>query len=288
VKFGAPALNGDVHFSLLHIARDRDLFAARSVELVEFPGGTGDVARAIVAGDVDLGLGLSDGLLLAAAGGGLRLVATAVQTPLRSVVLVLAGSPWAAPENLRGRRVGITRRGGGAHLTALALARAEGWREGIDFTVVPLGRLESLVEGLSTGAIDVFLWEELATRHLVDAGIVKTIGRLTPEWPSFAIAARASVIETQPEVVRAALAAFQDAVEVFEREVAYVHALVMRRYHLTRDDAERWWSAVRYSSDGAITLAAVTAALETLRVAGVLERVPEATTLVAAGFAPVR
>ena len=289
MKLGTPSLAGDVHCTPLAIARDRGVLAARGVDLVELPGGTADVARALAAGDVDLGLGLTEGLIAAIAGGAdFRLVATAVETPLRWAVLTPSRSPATEPADLVGARFGITRRGGGAHLTALLLAREHGWREGDDLTFVVADSLDGLVEASTSGAIDAFLWEALATRPLVERGALRSIGAVTPGWPALMLGAPNAMLAGRTADVRAALAAFQDAVELFEREVAYVHALVMRRYDLSRDDAERWWSAVRFSPDGAISRARVGAALAALQAAHLVPGNADPDALLSPDIAPVR
>ena len=100
-----------------------------------------------------------------------------------------------------------------------------------------------------------------------------------------ALAASAALLAAPPPAARAVSG---PAVELFEREVAYVHARVMRRYHLSRDDAERWWSGVRYSADGAISRPAIAAVLAALRTAGVAADGTAPDAVLSSAIAPIR
>lgn len=57
----------DVHLSSLHMIKKKHLFEESDiqVEIKEFAGGTGELSTALSKGDVDLGIGLTDGFITA-------------------------------------------------------------------------------------------------------------------------------------------------------------------------------------------------------------------------------
>jgi len=89
------------HFSTpLHFAKKHfDLDA----ELIPFPSGTGHMITAIRAGEIDVGIGLTEGWIAGLGkedtpgDGGYRLVGTYVQTPLCQLFIYF--SPFARPRN---------------------------------------------------------------------------------------------------------------------------------------------------------------------------------------------
>jgi hypothetical protein len=111
---------------------------------------------------------------------------------------------------------------------------------------------------------------------------------VTPAWPAFMLAAPAALLAGRAADLREALRGFQEAVELFEREPAYVQALLVRRHHLSRDDAERWWSAVRFSPDGTISRAGVAAALAALQAAACPGAAADPGAVLSSALAPVR
>lgn len=285
-----PEVRGDVHLTLLRIAGERGLWGRHvpEAQVGEARGGTGEVARALADGTADLGVGLTEGLIAATApGAGFKLVATVVESPLSWAVLVAAASPVQTVEALRGRTFGISRPGGGAHLTTLVLARQRGWQEGADFTISELGDLSALVEGLKAGTVDAVLWEELATRHLVDAGLLRAVGRVTPPWPGFMLAARADFTAARPAAVRATLRTLWEAGVLFRRKGSYSLDLVVRTYRLSLPEAERWFRSVRYSEDGRLSPRTLTAVVAALAAAGVVRNQLDVGAILARGFAPI-
>ena len=81
----------DIHFSTLHLAEQLNLFAKHgaTVRVTEFAGRTGEMARMLRDGEVDVGVGLTDGLVsFIAAGAGTKIIGTFVETPMGWVMAI--------------------------------------------------------------------------------------------------------------------------------------------------------------------------------------------------------
>ena len=290
LTFATPELGADVHFTALYVARERGLLALDTspVAWAEYPGGSGDVARALADGRAGIGVALTDSLILARIhGAALRLVGTFVTSPLRWLVLVPVASPARGAGDLRGATFGITRAGGGAHTTLRSYAHTMGWQEGHDYTVTPLGSLDALVRALGDGSIDAFLWESLTVKRLLDAGTARAVGTVVPPWPSFSVAASEEAIARHPDAVHGVLRALLQAGAIVASDPDATAALTARQYALSLRDARDWLAHVAYSEDGALSRGAIEAAVSALHQAGAITGVVSVPEIIAPGFAPL-
>jgi len=253
----------------------------------EYAGGSGDVARALAEGRADIGVGLTDSLILERARGvPYRLVATFVSSPLTWRVLVRFAALARAVEDLRGGTFGITRAGGGAHTTLLLLAADAGWRAGVDYAVAPVGSLDALLRALEEDMIDAFLWEALTVERWLAAGVARSVGTVVPPWPAFSIAARTDAMERDLDGVHGVLRALRRAGAAAAASDEMV-ALVARHYALSQRDAADWLTHVRYADDRALSRRAIEATMDALRRTGAIEGALPVEDIVDHQFAPL-
>jgi ABC-type nitrate/sulfonate/bicarbonate transport system substrate-binding protein len=287
MRIACPELDSDIHFTPLRIALTRRMFAERApdTELVQLFGGTGDVVRSLGDGAVDVGIGVTEGILAGIAqGAACRIVATFVETPLTWALLVAPQLSFRTVEDLRGQTFGISQPGGGAHLNLLLLARELGWAEGTDFRIVPLGGLITLLSGLKRGTITAFLWEAITTKPLVEAGEARVVRTVLPDWPGFVVAARTDAITTRAADLRAVLGALRAAARAFHREAAYAVHVAADVYSVSWANAERWVQSVKYSI-GPLPPEALARTGTALRAAGVIDERFDVDDARADGFA---
>src|SRR5690606_8273232 len=116
------------HFNWpFHVLAERGLPAGIDFEWRDFPGGSGAMASALNAGELDVALMLTEGAVAAIAKAGrFRVVSLYTQSPLVWGIHVPAASSLHTVAELRGRRYAISRRGSGSHLMAAVHARAQG------------------------------------------------------------------------------------------------------------------------------------------------------------------
>src|SRR5215471_18997266 len=119
------------------------------VELLwrDYPEGSGAMAGALRAHELDAAMLLTEGAVAGAAAGGFKIVSLYTESSLIWGIHVPAASPIRTVDDLRGRRYAISRRGSGSHLMSFVHARERGWPT-VDLELVAVGTLQ--------GAIDAF------------------------------------------------------------------------------------------------------------------------------------
>jgi ABC-type nitrate/sulfonate/bicarbonate transport system substrate-binding protein len=262
------------HFNLpWHLALEARRFAPLGVDVAwqDFPGGSGAMAKALRAGELDAALLLTEGAVAAIADGAeLEVASLYTDSPLIWGVHVPAGSRFRNEADVRGARYAISRLGSGSHLMAFVHARAMGWP--VDqLTFVPVGNLAGAVEAFAAGAADVFFWEKFMTKPLVDSGRFRRVGEFTAPWPAFVVCVATRVTDEQ----RAALAT---AVSVVLREAQALRsrpdaaALIAARYDLEEADVVDWLATTRWSGRFGVAAGDLSAACAALSSLGVLPR----------------
>lgn len=266
----------DIHFATLHIAIDRHIFSkyGLEVQLREFPGGTGELAKALADGKVDIGIGLTEGFVTSISrGSDFRIAATFVDSPMKWVVLVLSSSPFMNVVDLKTKVFGITKFGGGAHINTVLISSQQGWKEDVDFKIKSLGHLDSLIAGLRSGVIDALVWEPFSIKSLIDiTGDIKAIGDVIPPWPCFMVAERTSFLQDKKysEPIKGLLSSFKEAAMIFHHDKAYSIEIISKNYKLSQEDSKRWFESVKYSVTGKISHKALQEVVTTLLKTGTI------------------
>jgi sulfonate transport system substrate-binding protein len=260
------------HFNLpWHLAIEKGACERHGVAIRwrDYPGGSGAMARALREGEVDAALLLTEGAVAGIAeGGGYRILARYVDTPLIWGIHVPAASSFDSIESLRGSRHAISRRGSGSHLMAVVHAQRRGWPlESLELVVV--GHLDGAIEAFERGAADVFFWEKFMTKPLVDAGRFRRVGEFSAPWPAFVLCVADRVSgERRAALERALTAVLEEARALRVRGDAA--ALIAQRYGLRAPDVVEWLAATRWSDKVGIEAADVAGACDVLNGLGVL------------------
>ncbi|KAJ1556010.1 hypothetical protein HK405_008949 [Cladochytrium tenue] len=217
------------HFSCpLYAAQEAGLFTKDGfkVQLVDCPGGTGEMTRLLAENKIDLAIALTEGLVAplaraasiagataaaAAPDPGYRIVGSYTDSPLTWAVAINPGrhaagafavpAGGAAVDALRGVRIGVSRLGSGSHIVPFVVAAERGWLsqqppqgENADvaaaapFEFVPLANIDGLRKSIVDGAADAFLWERIMTKRYFDSGELHHLTDVTPPWPAFLVA----------------------------------------------------------------------------------------------------
>ena len=161
----------------------------------DFPGGTGQMCKALRNGEVDIAIVLTEGIIKDIADGNpSKIVQTFVKSPLIWGIHVGAKSKFNKIEDLENATIAISRFGSGSHLMAIVNAHNQGWNiEKLKFKVI--GNLQGGIDALTNGEADYFMWEHFTTKPLVDSGIFRRIDDCPTPWPCFVIAVRNEVLE---------------------------------------------------------------------------------------------
>ena len=276
------------HFNLpWHLALEARRFDALGIEVAwrDYPGGSGAMAKALRDGELDAALLLTEGAVAAISDGvPLEIVSLYTDSALVWGIHVPAASRFHAVEELAGARYAISRTGSGSHLMAVVHARTQGWPVE-SLTLVGVGNLDGAVAAFAAGRADVFFWEKLMTKPLVDAGKFRRVGEFTAPWPAFVVCASSALDGERRAALGRALDLVLDEARVLRSRPAAAK-LIAGRYGLRADDVAEWLETVRWSARVGVAASDVGQACMALGSLGVLPRVVDAAECIAAEPAP--
>ncbi len=258
------------HFNLpWHLGRETGVPERIGVALTwrDYPDGSGAMAAALRAGELDAALLLTEGAVAGVAnGGGFRIASLYTESSLIWGIHVPARSRFMRMADIRGARYAISRLGSGSHLIAFVHARAQSWP--VDtLELVTVRNLAGAVDAFATEAADVFFWEKFMTKPLVDDGRFRRVGEFLAPWPAFVLCVADRVGASHRAALRKLLAAVLDEARKLVAR-ADAPAVIGQRYSLEPADVAEWLRATRWAREVAIEpdhLVQVTAALKNLQ-----------------------
>lgn len=240
------------HFNApFHLAKDRGLYKEKGVDFSwsMVPQGTGAMAQALEAGEVDVAVMLAEGAVAkAASGGAMKVIGTYVGSPLRWGIHVRNNSPIREIPQLKGKIFGVSRMLSGSHLMAHVLAHQQGWNPDTDAPVKIVHTLQGAREAMAAGEIDAWLWEKFTTKHLVDSGEWDIIGEVPTPWPCFLFCASERALEERSEQIQAMVEVTKGVCEEFRSNhnnstIEYVS----ENHKLDKSDAAEWLSGTEWA-----------------------------------------
>jgi len=233
----------------------------------DVPEGSGAMAAALRAGELDVAMLLTEGAVAGAAQGGFKIVSLYTVSPLIWGIHVPAGSDLRSIEDVRGRRYAISRRGSGSHLMSFVHAREQGWpTDDLDFVVV--GTLQGAIDAFASGQADVFFWEKFMTKPLVDSGRFRRVGEFVAPWPAFVVCASDAAL-AQHKPIGAALRRALDAAAELSSSPGSA-AAIARRYGLELGDAREWLASTRWAPSPVIRVEHLAPAVAHLAALGLI------------------
>ncbi|PNY26001.1 Uncharacterized protein TCAP_04065 [Tolypocladium capitatum] len=245
-----------LHFAQKHYGLD--------ATLISFPSGTGHMVTAIRAGEIDVGIGLTEGWIagLGREGiegdGGYRLVGTYVDTPLCWAISTGAKRPEiASVDSLRGGRMGVSRIGSGSYVMGFVLADQHGWLSSPSSTTTPrpyadivvLNTFENLRGAVNSGAADFFMWEHFTSKKHYDAGEMRRVGDIYTPWSSWKIVASTALAPRDGGVdarVKDLFAKLDRGVRHFNENKEEAVQYISSRLGYTEPDAREWLKTVEF------------------------------------------
>jgi len=141
------------------IAEDKGLFKKYGIdpEVILIGGASAGGVSSLIAGDVQFLAGAGGAVVSVALNGAdVVMIASIVN---RGVQRVMARSDIKKPEDLRGRRVGVTRLGAASHLVLLMMLRAWGMTAA-DVQTMQIGSSPAMMAALEKGGIDAAVLTE--------------------------------------------------------------------------------------------------------------------------------
>ncbi|KAG6033372.1 hypothetical protein E4U41_006927 [Claviceps citrina] len=264
-----------LHFAQKHYGLDAVLTA--------FPSGTGHMVAAIRAGEIDIGIGLTEGWIAGLGkgdvegDGGYRLVGTYVETPLCWAISTGAKRPdIPSVASLKGTKIGVSRIGSGSYVMGFVLADQQGWlADNVSFSdTVVLHNFENLRNAVNSGEADFFMWEHFTSKKYYDSGEIRRVGDIYTPWSSWKIVAStklASGPSTLDPRVKTLFGKLDQGIRHFNDHQDEAVGYISTELGYTEADAREWLKTVRFPAQTeGIKDGVVSNCIDVLRKAGVL------------------
>ncbi|CAK7216863.1 hypothetical protein SCUCBS95973_002954 [Sporothrix curviconia] len=264
-----------IHYAKTHFGLD--------AETVPYPSGTGHMITALRAGDIDVGIGLTEGWVAglgkeAAGAGGYQIVGTYVETPLCWAISSGIGrDDISSVAALQGSKIGVSRIGSGSFVMGFVLADQQGWLEDgekqpFKDTVV-LNTFANLRNAVNDGSADFFMWEHFTSKRYYDNKEIKRVGEIYTPWSSWKIVASTAVVSSAEKEAQ-----LQDLFAKLDQGIAHFNAnpeesvkYISTALDYSEEDAREWLKTVRFPEHTrGVSLSTIENCIGILQKAGVL------------------
>ncbi|KAK8062368.1 hypothetical protein PG997_014465 [Apiospora hydei] len=255
--------------------------------LTPFPSGTGHMITALRDGEIDVGIGLTEGWIAGLGkedtpgDGGYRIVGTYVETPLCWAISTGAKRPEiSSVSSLKNSKVGVSRIGSGSYVMSYVLADQEGWLASTsssdvgpykDFVV--LQTFDKLRNAVNEGAADFFMWEHFTSKKYYDSGEIRRVGEIYTPWSSWKIVASTSSTKfAQDERLQDLFKKLDQGVKYFGEHQDEAVEYISTALDYSKEDATEWLKTVQFATETAgVNIKVVDNCISILRKAGVLK-----------------
>lgn len=291
VRLGTPLKTSPLYVLPVLAANEKGFWSQEGlqVEWFAFAGGA-LMTQALAAGSLDMGIQATSSAIEAISRGIPLIIVADLQGREDLLVWVPTASPIKQPEDLKGKKIGITRFGSLAEAHGKVLAKALGLEKQIKF--VAAGGVSEYIAALKTGAVDGVLAALLSMAPLKYKGevreIVATRDFMPKEYSDVVILARKDYLEKKPEAVKAGVRAILQATDFIHRDREW-SVEKMQSFSGYSADAARglYEQALSYSKDGRIDKKVLENVINFLVQYGMVpkEKAPPVERLFASGFA---
>lgn len=213
----------------------------------DYPGGTGQMCKALRSGDIDMAVILTEGIARdIIKGNPSKIVQVFVSSPLIWGIHVAKNSPYQDISDIKGTAAAISRYGSGSHLMAYVNAENQDWDLDKDLHFEVIKNLEGALEGLPEGKGDYFMWEKFTTKPFVDEGPFRRIGECPTPWPCFVIAVRDEVLEKDAYYINKVLEIINRTTAGF-KHIPDIDSMLSKRYGQKIEDVREWLRITEWS-----------------------------------------
>ena len=165
----------------------------------------------------------------------------------RLVFSVMTKKEIKTPQDLKGKKVGVTTPGSSTHTALLLALRNWGLKES-DVGIVSLNEVPNILTALIAGQIDAGVMSPPTNTRAKAAGFNELVNLATdgPEWPSIAVAARADYLKADPTIAERVIRAYARGVQRFKSDKPF-GIEVLKKYLKLDDQAvlEDTWGQYR-------------------------------------------
>ena len=274
-------------------------------QLLPFPSGTGHMVTALQNNEIDVGVGLTEGWIAALGkaqaakkDAGFRIVGTYVETPLCwAISSGTQRKEIKGIEDLKGKKVGVSRIGSGSYVMSFVLADQQGWlRKGeTPFPVEVLNTFSNLRDGVNDKTADFFMWEHFTSKKYYDNVSIKRVGEIYTPWSSWKIVAANALLNTEnwshganatapplKEELADALEKINKGVKHFEDNLEEAVQYISTKLDYSEEDAREWLKTVKFARDvRGVDQKVVNKTVNILQKAGVLDEKADPPAMIA-------
>lgn len=219
----------------IFIAESAGLFKKHNldIQLLYIPGGS-ILIQTMLSGEVGIS-NMSPAAAIAAWGKGADLAVVAVSVN-RLLHVLMASPDIKKPEDLKGKRIGISRYGSLVDLALREALRHYKLRPDKDVAIVQAGGQSQRVTAMKAGALDgtlvssdsMFQAENLGFRPVIE------LSKLPIEYPSDGIVVRGQLLKNNKDVVKRFLKAWLEGIRILKMDRDY-SIKVLAKYLRTND-----------------------------------------------------
>ena len=210
------------------------------VEISNF-GGSAKLQQGLAANAIDIGLGSGPEMAFLAKGAPTIAVAAMADPPRTIMLVVRKDGPVNTEADLKGRKISVSTAGSLTNWLGHELSKQEGWGpDGIAIT--PLGNMASQTAALKTKQIDGMIVESSTAYKLEEEGVARVLVKFGDRFKDFhvhVIFARKEMVEKQPDVVRAFLAAWFETIDYMQANKAKTVEIAQRVTGTSKSVAEK-------------------------------------------------
>lgn len=237
------------HFNLpWHLCIENGEFSDVGIDLKwqDVPEGTGKMCQLLREKKTDLAVILTEGIVRdIAAGNESTIIQQYVGSPLLWGIHVAEPSTFKSVDDLKGKRVAISRFGSGSHLMAIVHAKQMNWpTDELEFVVV--NTLDGAVNALQNNEADYFMWERFMTQPIVDQNIFRRIGECPTPWPSFVIVATNEFIKENKATIDYLLEVINATTSEFKL-IPSIDRTLASKYELRIEQIQEWLKLTQWS-----------------------------------------
>ena len=218
----------------LWIADEAGIFKAHGLDVKLVSLSSSDGFPALLSGQTQMAsIGASEMVSGAGSGADVRYLATL--TPVFPYELFAKVSD---PQQLRGKRIGVTSTSGSLYIATLAALRQLGLQP-TDVQLTPLGSVTNVNNALVAGTIDAALSHPPATTAIEAAGFKPILDLAKQNIPTsnVGIAATADYLSSHGDQVRRFMAALQEAIKREKSDEAYATQVLSAQLKVTDPQA---------------------------------------------------
>lgn len=219
----AKSVPNPLAFAVLDIGNDAGIWAKHGLKL-EIMNSSGDakMQQAMLAGEIDFGLGSGPGIGFLAKGVPATVVGVVANQPLSMGLIIGGNSKARTVADIKGTKIGVSTNASLSYWLARKLSELQGWGPN-GVRTVPLGALPSNIAALQAGQVDGFVMSASVGHQLQrkkEGRLLLRFGDYIGKFYTHVIFASNRIIEKNPNLVKQFVQAWSDTVRYMKENKA--------------------------------------------------------------------